>query len=98
VTGLAVRPPFREQCNVTSELALAFNTSTLIGVSGSTPRKVITGDAWRDMSRSLPPPTDDDVSITKDGRRLDSKEKVLEFLAELELEREAERAGSAAGE
>lgn len=50
------------------------------------------------MSRSLPPPTDDDVSITKDGRRLDSKEKVLAFLAELELEREAERAGSVASD
>jgi hypothetical protein len=31
------------------------------------------------------PPTLDDVSITKDGRRLDTKEKVLEFLAEIEL-------------
>jgi hypothetical protein len=30
------------------------------------------------------PPTFDDVSITKDGRRLDTKEKVLEFLAEIE--------------
>ncbi len=28
-------------------------------------------------------PTDDDVSITNDGRRLDSKEAVLEFLAEV---------------
>lgn len=37
------------------------------------------------------PPTDDDVSITTDGRRLDSKEAVLEFLAELEAEREADR-------
>jgi hypothetical protein len=27
---------------------------------------------------------DDDVSITTDGRRLDSKEAVLEFLAEVE--------------
>ncbi len=29
------------------------------------------------------PPTPDDVSITKDGCRLDTKEKVLEFLAEM---------------
>ena len=83
---------------MTLELAPACAPGTLTRVSGPTPRKVITGDAWRDMGRSLPPPTDDDVSITKDGRRLDSKEKVLEFLAELEAEREAERAGSAAGE
>ena len=36
----------------------------------------------REMSRDLPPPTSDDVSITADGVRLDSKEKVLAFLAE----------------
>ncbi len=80
------------------ELAPGCAPGTLTCVSGRAPRKVLTADAWRDMSRFLPPRTDDDVSITKDGRRLDSKEKVLEFLAELELEREAERAGSAAGE
>lgn len=28
------------------------------------------------------PPTDDDVSITSDGRRLDTAEKVIEFFAE----------------
>ena len=33
------------------------------------------------------PPTSDDVSITKDGRRLDTAEKVIEFFAELEAER-----------
>lgn len=32
----------------------------------------------------LPPRTSDDVTITKDGRRLDTKEKVLAWLAELE--------------
>jgi len=37
--------------------------------------------------RSDPPPTSDDVSITWDGRRLDTKEKVLSFLAELEAAR-----------
>lgn len=35
------------------------------------------------------PATDDDVSITNDGRRLDSAEAVLEFLEELRREREA---------
>ncbi len=34
-------------------------------------------------------PTPDDVSITLDGTRLDSKEKVLAFLADLEVERRA---------
>ena len=36
------------------------------------------------------PPSLDDVSITKDGRRLDTKEKVLEFLAEIESARKQE--------
>lgn len=36
------------------------------------------------------PSTDDEVPITLDGRRLDSKEKVLDFLAELEAQRVAE--------
>jgi len=37
--------------------------------------------------RDAPSPTADDVSITWDGRRLDSKEKVLAFLAELDAAR-----------
>lgn len=37
------------------------------------------------------PSTDDEVPITLDGRRLDTKQKVLEFLAELEARRAAER-------
>jgi hypothetical protein len=36
------------------------------------------------------PRTADDVSITSDGRRLDTKEKVLEFLEELARERAAD--------
>jgi len=35
------------------------------------------------------PRTADDVSITSDGRRLDTKEKVLVFLEELDVERAA---------
>ncbi len=70
----------------------------MIRVSDQTPRKVLSGNAWRAMSRSLAPPTDDDVSITNDGRRLDTKAKVLAFLAELEAEREMERAGPVGGE
>lgn len=38
------------------------------------------------MLRDAPPPTSDDVSITSDGRRLDSKEAVIAFFAELEAE------------
>jgi hypothetical protein len=39
--------------------------------------------------RAAGPPTDDDVSITTDGRRLDSKEAVLAWWAEVEAERAA---------
>lgn len=37
--------------------------------------------------RAAGPPTADDVSVTNDGRRLDSLEAVLEWLAELEVRR-----------
>jgi len=40
--------------------------------------------------RHAPPPTDDDVTILWDGRRLDSKKKVLEWLAEVEAVRAEE--------
>jgi hypothetical protein len=41
-----------------------------------------------------PPSTPDEVSITLDGRRLDSAEAVLAFIAELEEQRAAEAAAS----
>ncbi len=37
-----------------------------------------------EFMRDLPPPTEDDQSLTWDGRVLDTKEKVLEFLGEVE--------------
>ncbi len=39
------------------------------------------------LMKDLPPPTDDDQSRTWDGRVLDTKEKVLEFLAEMDQTR-----------
>jgi hypothetical protein len=36
--------------------------------------------------QDLRPPTSDDVSITCDGRRLDTREKVLAFVAEVEAD------------
>ncbi len=48
---------------------------------------VLTFEELADAVRSAPSPTADDVSITWVGRRLDSKEKVLGFLAELEVAR-----------
>jgi hypothetical protein len=35
------------------------------------------------------PPTDDDVPITRNGRRLDSREKVIAFLEEINAHRDA---------
>jgi hypothetical protein len=56
--------------------------------SASEVRRVLTWDEWIAAASNIDrPPTPDDVSITLDGRRLDSKEKVLEFLAEIEAER-----------
>lgn len=58
--------------------------------------RVLTRKEFNEMLRDAPPPTADDVSITNDGRRLDSKEAVLEFFAQLDAELAAETA--AAGE
>ena len=47
--------------------------------------------------RHAPPPTEDDVTILWDGRRLDSREAVMEWLAEVEAKR-AEEAAAAGGD
>lgn len=46
--------------------------------------RVLTRDEFNEMLRDAAPPTLDDVSITTDGRRLDTKEAVIAFLAELD--------------
>jgi hypothetical protein len=46
-------------------------------------------EEFNEMFRGAPGPTDDDVSITGDGRRLDSKEAVIAFFAELAAEASA---------
>lgn len=55
---------------------------------------ILSRDEIRAMSRNLPPASTDDVPVTTDGVRLDAKEKVLAFLAQLERERQV---GSSAG-
>jgi hypothetical protein len=42
----------------------------------------LTREEFNEMLRDAPGPTVDDVSITSDGRRLDSKEAVIAFFAE----------------
>ena len=51
-------------------------------------------DEWADRMRIASSPSEDDVTTLLDGRRLDSKEKVLAWLHELEVERMTEAAAS----
>jgi hypothetical protein len=51
----------------------------------------LTDDEFIERLRAAGPATDDDVSITRDWRRLDSKEAVLAWLAEVEADRAAGR-------
>lgn len=50
-------------------------------------RVIGSGESARELAGDLPP-TDDDVPITRDGRRLDTPQKVIAFLAEINAERE----------
>jgi len=51
-------------------------------------RPIMTGDVWA-AGVVARPPTADDVTITLDGRRIDSKEKAIAWLAEIEADRAA---------
>ncbi|HPB45214.1 MAG TPA: hypothetical protein PLP95_05100 [Microthrixaceae bacterium] len=53
--------------------------------------RVLTREEFNEMLRDAPPPTSDDVSITSDGRRLDSKEAVIAFFTQLEAELAGDR-------
>ena len=48
--------------------------------------------------RHAAPPTSDDVTILWDGRRLDSRESVMEWLAEVDAKRAEEAATAARAE
>jgi hypothetical protein len=47
----------------------------------------MTAEEWFERMRDAAPPTEDDVTVLLDGRRLDTREKVLAWLAEVEAER-----------
>jgi hypothetical protein len=49
------------------------------------------GDELSARVRAAPRSTADDVSITRDGRRLDSRSAVVEWLAEVDADRAADR-------
>ncbi len=53
---------------------------------------VMTAEEWLEGMRHARPPTSDDVTILWDGRRLDSREAVMEWLAEVEVKRAEEAA------
>ncbi len=55
-----------------------------------------TADEVDDLSRGLASGTPDDVSITRDGVRIDSKEKLLALIAEHEQRLEAEQQAASA--
>ena len=52
---------------------------------------LVSGDEFVARLRTARPSTPDDVTITFDGRRLDSKEAILAWLAEVEPLLEAHR-------
>jgi hypothetical protein len=54
----------------------------------------LTAEEFNDRLRDAPPPTDDDVGITWDGRRIDTVEKLVAFAAEIEQHRRDEAAMS----
>ena len=68
------------------------------GYPGAVPiQPVMTAEEWLEGMRHARPPTPDDVSILWDGRRLDSREAVMEWLAEVEARRAEEAAAGADG-
>jgi hypothetical protein len=53
---------------------------------------VMTAEEWFEGMRQARPPISDDVTVLWDGRRLDSREAVMESLAEVEAKRSADDA------
>ena len=66
------------------------------GVMAAQP--VLTAEELIERVRNAGPPTADDVTILWDGRRLDSREAVMEWLAEVEAKRAEEAAAGANAE
>jgi hypothetical protein len=72
----------------------------VVGAAGSLEtvsidRRAVTFEELSESHRSASAPTSDDVTVLFDGRRLDSKEKVLEWLAQIESDRAAGRSALA---
>lgn len=56
---------------------------------GMAAQPVLTAEELAEALRDAPPATPDDVTTLRDGRRLDSRQAVMEWLAEIEAERAA---------
>jgi hypothetical protein len=52
-----------------------------------TAKPVLTADELAKALRHAAPPTEDDVTILEDGRRIDSREAALTWLEELAIKR-----------
>lgn len=63
-------------------------------------RPIRTSEEMCELLRSAPPPTPDDVWVTRDGRRLDTADKVRAHIEQLNAEiarEDRERRGDGAG-
>lgn len=58
---------------------------------------VMTVEELAEALRQSPPPSEDDVTILWDGRRIDNKEAVMEWLAEVAVKRGEEAATASGG-
>jgi hypothetical protein len=55
---------------------------------------VMTAEELAEAMQHAPPPSEDDVTILPDGRRIDSRESAVAWLAELASDRDGVDAGS----
>ena len=65
---------------------------------GMAAQPVMTAEELIERVRQAAPPTPDDVTILWDGRRLDSREAVMEWLTEVAAKRAEEAIGAASGQ
>jgi hypothetical protein len=72
---------------------LVETAEVVLGYPGivSTERAMATFEELAEAYKNAPVPTADDVTVLFDGRRLDSKAKVLGWLVEIEADRAAGR-------
>ena len=62
----------------------------MLVVSDTQSIPMLSGEEWvAAIKKNARPSTPDDVTVLRDGRRLDTKEKVLAWLGEIETERAA---------